>query len=175
MTTTYADPSELSTLLAGTDGGTGTPAQLSPAQLQQAITFGSNRVSLYAGAVFDSSTPQAIPPDSFHDLTLDIAAFFAWTTYMKSKALTPQHPVMLRYLDAMNILNAVRDGKLRLDVVPPGGAGDSGGTIINRIPRIFSPDDSNTRYDPVTGYLEPQGGPMSGANWSDFGSGFIYP
>jgi phage gp36-like protein len=174
MSTTYAVTGDLQTLLNSTDGGSGTASVLTPAQLQQAIVFGSNRVSVYAGNVYDSSTPQAVPPDIFNDLTLDIAAFFATTTYMKSKVIGPTHPVWLRYQDAMKILNDVRNGVLHLDVVPPGGPGRDSGTVINRIPRVLTSDSSNTRFDPLTGTQEADLSGPSGANWTDFGSGYIY-
>ena len=75
MTTLYASLSDLRLTMDGTDSGTGTAAQLTDAQLTLALTAASNRVSVYAGNVYDSSSPQAVPPDIFHDLTLDLAAF----------------------------------------------------------------------------------------------------
>jgi phage gp36-like protein len=170
VTTLYADVADLQSVLDGTDAGTGTAAQLTAEQLTLALTAASNRVSVFAGNVFDSSTPEAIPPDIFHDLTLDIAAYFATATYMKSKAIPPTHPVALRYTDAMAILNDVRDGKLRLDVVPPGGVGLEEGLIVNRIPRVFTHEDSNTRLNPVTGALEADS-PYWTPGWNDLTSG----
>jgi phage gp36-like protein len=155
LATLYATVADLQQTLDGTDSGTGTAAQLTPAQLTLALTSASNRISVYAGGVYDSSTPQAIPPPVFHDLCLDLAAFFATTTYMKSKVIGATHPVFLRYKDAQQMLQDARDGKLRLDIYPPGSAAEATPVIINRIPRIFSGNDSNTRLDPVSGFLEP--------------------
>lgn len=154
MSTLYATLADLRLTMDGTDSGTGTAAMLTDAQLTLALQAASNRVSVYAGNVFDGSTPQATPPDIFHDLTLDLAAFWATVTYRKSKALAPDDPVRLRYNDAQAILNAVRDGKLRLDVVAPGGVGEEVGVVINNIPNIFTGDDSNTTLNPLTGALQ---------------------
>jgi len=112
MTTLYASVSDLRLIMGSTDSGTGTASQLTDPQLTLALQAASNRISVFAGNVYDSSSPQAVPPDIFHDLALDLAAFFAATTYMKNKALPADHPVRQRYVDATNILNAVRDGKL---------------------------------------------------------------
>lgn len=138
----------------GTDSGTGTASQLTDAQLTLALRAASNRVSVFAGNVYDGSTPQATPPDIFHDLTLDLAAFWATVTYLKGKALGQDHPVLLRYKDAVALLNAVRDGKLRLDVVAPGGVGQETGHVVNNIPPIFNGDDSNVTVNPLTGGLQ---------------------
>jgi phage gp36-like protein len=150
----YASLADLKLVMDSTDTGTGTAAQLSDAQLTLALQAASNRVSVYAGNVYDSSTPQSVPPDIFHDLTLDLAAFWATVTYLKNKEMPQNHPVLLRYKDAQGVLNAVRDGKLRLDVTAPGGVGQETGVVINRIPRIFTGDDSNTTINPMTGSLQ---------------------
>lgn len=156
MATLYATTTDLRATLAGTDSGTGTAAALTDNQLTLALTSASNRISVFAGAVFDSSTPAAVPPDIFHDLCLDLAAFIATTTYMKSKVIGPTHPVWLRYTEAQKLLDDVRDGKLRLDIYAAGSTGqETAARIINRIPRIFTDANSNTRLDPVSGFLEP--------------------
>lgn len=153
MATLYAPLADLRAVLSGTDAGVGTAAQLSDTQLTLALTNASNRLSVYAGNVYDSSTPQATPPDIFHDLTLDIAAYIATTYYMKHKAISTTSPVFIRYAEAMKMLNDFRSGKLRLDVVAPGGVGGETGVVINRIPSIFTGDDSNTAVNPMTGSL----------------------
>lgn len=153
MATLYATVADLQEVLSGTDSGTGTAAQLTATQLTLALTSASNRVSVYFGNIMDSSSAQADPPPIFHDLTLDLAAFWATKTYMKNKVIDPQHPVYIAYKDAQQMLQDVRDGKLRLDVVIPGGVGGEVGVIINRIPPVFNGDDSNTRVDRYSGYL----------------------
>ncbi|HEY2638961.1 MAG TPA: phage protein Gp36 family protein [Streptosporangiaceae bacterium] len=150
----YATVAQLQSVLDGTDSGTGTAAQLTPAQLTLALQSASDRVSVYFGNVMDSSTPQATPPSIFQDLTLDLAAFWAAKTYMKNKVIDPQHPIFIAYKDATQMLQDARDGKLRLDVVAPGGVSSEIGVIINRVPPVFNGNDSNTRVNRYTGYLE---------------------
>lgn len=149
----YASVTDLINVLAGTDGGTGTPATLSQAQLILALTSASNRVSVYFGSIQDDSNASATPPSIFHDLTLDLAAFFAWRTYLKGKAIPSDHPAYLAYQNAQQMLNDARDGVLRLDPAAAGGVNSEIGEVINLIPRIFTHQDSNTRIDPLTGAL----------------------
>jgi phage gp36-like protein len=136
-----------------TDDGQGTAAKLTDQQLTQALTAASTRVSVYFGSIMDSSVPQAVPPDVFQPLTLDLAAFYATRIYLKNKEFPATHPVYLAYKDAMTLLNDVRDGKIRLDPAAAGGINSETGTVINRIPPIFNGNDSNTRIDQFTGYL----------------------
>jgi hypothetical protein len=152
--TLYASVTDLKNSVGGTDSGTGTPATLSDAQLTLALYRASNTVSVYAGNVFDGSTPQATPPAILHDLTLDLATFWAWKTYLKGKAIPADHPAFIAFQNAMGMLNDVRDGKITLSVAPAPGIGEDVGTVINRIPAVFTGRDSNTRLDPITGTLE---------------------
>lgn len=150
----YASVSDLQLILSSTDSGVGTPAQLSEDQLLLCLYSASNRVSVYAGGLFDSSIPQADPPPIFHDITLDLAAFFAWRTYLKGKVMPNDHPVYIAYQNATQMLNDVRDGKISLEIVTAGGlAPGYSSLIINRIPTIFTGKDSNTRIGP-NGILE---------------------
>ena len=154
MTTLYAQISDLRDVLSSTDGGVGTPVELSDSQLTLALSAASNRVSVYFGSIMDASSAQANPPDIFRDLTLDLATFFAWRTYLKGKAMPNDHPVYLAYQNATQMLNDVRDGKIRLDPAAAGGINQEVGVVINRIPNVFSGSDSNTRRNPLTGILE---------------------
>jgi phage gp36-like protein len=151
--TLYASVADLRNVMSGTDSGTGTAAQLTDAQLELALYSSSNRVSVYAGNVYDSSVPQAVPPAILHDLTLDLAAFWADKTYLKHKAVDPKSPIYIAYQNAMSLLEDVRDGKIQLGVGVAPGVGEDVGTVINRIPAIFTGRDSNTRVDPLTGTL----------------------
>jgi Protein of unknown function (DUF1320) len=152
--TLYASVADLRNVMSGTDSGTGTAAQLTDAQLELALYAGSNRVSVYAGNLFDSSTADADPPGILHDLTLDLAAFWATKTYLKNKAIETTSPVYIAYKDAISVLQDVRDGKILLDIAPAPGVGEETGTVINRVPRIFTGFDSNTRINPMTGTLQ---------------------
>jgi hypothetical protein len=173
--TLYASVADLRNVMSGTDSGTGTGAQLTDAQLTLALYAASNRVSVYAGSVYDGSTAAATPPGIVHDLTLDLAAFWADKTYLKHKAIEPTSPIYIAYQNAMQILQDVRAGKVVLDPAPAPGVGNETGVVINRIPPVFTGDDSNTRINPATGGLEadsPFWTPR-GTDWSGAG-GAIY-
>lgn len=152
--TLYASVADLRNVLSGTDSGTGTAAQLTDDQLTLALYSASNRVSVYAGNFYDSSVPQADPPPILHDLALDLAAFWAAKTYMKFKVIEPTSPIFIAYTNAMQVLRDVRDGKVDLGPGVAPGIGDETGTVINRIPPVFTGRDSNTRVSPETGVLE---------------------
>jgi Bacteriophage Mu, Gp36 len=145
----YATVPDLRLVLDGTDAGTGTAAQLSDQQLDLAIEAASTRINLYTGTVYDSSTTALVPPDPLKDLTLDLAAWWATTYYSKHKDLGPSHPVVLRYTEAMKVLQAIRAGEITINAVS--GAGSSRPT--NLIPKIFTGADSNTYID-RTGVLQ---------------------
>jgi len=175
--TLYASVADLRNVMSGTDSGTGTAAQLTDAQLELALYAASNRVSVYAGNLYDSSVPEAVPPPVLHDLALDLACFWAYKTYLKSKEITATHPVYIAFMDAMQILRDVRAGVVLLDPVAAPGIGSECGVLINRIPPIFTGRDSNTRVSPVTGVLESdtplgQWSPR-GMGWGD-GAGTLY-
>src|ERR1039458_5841406 len=140
--------------MAGTDSGSGTADQLTDTQLTLALYAASNRVSVYSGNVYDSSTPLAVPPAILHDLAgdlaLDLACFWAYKTYLKSKSIEATHPVYIAYKDSMSILADVRAGRVLLDPAVAPGIGSEGGVVINRVPPVFTGNDSNTRIDPRT-------------------------
>jgi hypothetical protein len=167
--TLYASVADLRNVMSGTDSGTGTAAQLTDAQLELALYAASNRVSVYAGNEYDSSVPEAVPPPVLHDLTLDLACFWAYKSYLKSKSLSSDHPVYLAFQNAMQILQAVRAGSILLDPVAAPGIGSECGVLINRIPRIFTGSDSNTRISPSTGVLEAD---VPLGQWSPRGMGW---
>lgn len=170
MVTLYATTSDLQQVLSGTDAGVGTAAQLSNEQLTLALTAASTRISTYTGNVWDSSTPQAVPPDLLHDLCLDLAAWWATRYYSKHKDMDPNHPVVLGYTEAMKVLDAIRAGTIRPDVQAPGGVGQETGHVNNPLPNIFTREDSNTYYDPGSGTIEAdtpadQWNPSLAAGW----------
>jgi len=169
MSVLYATVADLILSVQSTDGGTGSPAELTPEQLTLALTAASNRVSVYFGTIMDGSNPQAEPPDIFHDLTLDIGVFYAWRTYLKGKTLPNDHPAYLAYKDAMSILQDARNGKIRLDPADAGGINQERGVVINRIPAVFTGEDSNTRTG-LTGTLEADS-PLWTPRFDDVGGG----
>lgn len=149
----YATISDLRTVLGSTDPA-GTAAQLTDAQLTYALTAASTRVSAYTGSVWDSTTPQAVPPDLVHDLTLDLACWWAATYYAKNKELGPQHPIVMRYTEAKAVLQDIRKGVIRPDPTTAGTVGQEVGYINNPIPPVFTSADSGTEYSPATGGIE---------------------
>lgn len=145
----YASISDLKLVLDSTDAGTGTAAQLSDEQLTLALTAATDRVALYAGYAWQAV---ADVPGLIGDLTLDLAAWWATTYYLKQKDMGPNHPVVLRYTEAKNVLESLRKGEIDLALTPvPAGtditADVGGGKVINRIPAIFDDQDSNTTVD----------------------------
>jgi hypothetical protein len=177
--TLYASVADLRQVMSGTDSGQGTAAQLTDEQLELALYAASNRVSVYAGTVYDGTGAEGTPPPILHDLTLDLASFWAAKTYMKYKAIEPTSPVYLAYVNAMQMLNGVRNGTILLDPAPAGGvSANESGTVINRIPPVFTGANSNTRLDPHTGTIEPdvplgQWAPF-GMDWAGGGGGALY-
>jgi phage gp36-like protein len=170
--TLYATVADLRAVMAGSDNGAGTASQLSPEQLTLALYAASNRVSVYAGNVYDGSTPEAVPPPILHDLTLDLAVFWATKTYLKYKEIPNTSPVYIAYQNAMSILQDVRAGKIFLSPAEaPGPDPEDMGRVINRIPGVFTRQDSNTRINPMTGGIEAETAP--GMGW-DFTGGPVY-
>jgi hypothetical protein len=92
-------------------------------------------------------------PGIIHDLTLDLAAWWATTYYLKQKDMGPNHPAVLRYTEAVKVLDAIREGKINIDFSAQGAAAAAGARVINKIPNIFTGEDSNTAVDPGTGTL----------------------
>ena len=147
----YASLSDLKLVLDSTDAGTGTAAQLTDAQLTLALTAATDRVTTYTGEVYNPAG--GTMPGIIKDLTLDLASWWATTYYLKQKDMPPASPVVLRYAEAVKVLEDIRAGRIQPGVGPPGSQGTVGGHVINRIPNIFTGDDSNTAVDPGTGTL----------------------
>ena len=148
--TLYASIADLRLVLDSTDAGTGTAAQLSDDQLTLALEAASDRVSLYAGTTFPDPVPRII-----QDLTLDLGCWWSTTYYLKQKDMGPNHPVQLRYTEAVKVLEAARKGEISLTGAGAGGDGSAtaaSARVINRIPNIFTGEDSNTHV--VAGVLE---------------------
>ena len=149
----YAQVDDLKLALQSTDPS-GTAAQLTNPQLTQALIAASNRISVYAGGIYDSSIPSAVPPPVFYSLCLGLASYFATAMYLKQKEMLLQHPSFTMYTDAMKVLQDARDGKIRLDVLTIGAIASETGIVINRIPNIFRFKDSNVRLNPLDTTIE---------------------
>jgi phage gp36-like protein len=160
MAAMYCLPSDIRANVAGTDAGTGTCAQLGDDQLSAAIQQASAKVSAYAGTsyVVDAADPVVVVPDLVKTCTIQIGTFYGTLTYRKGKDLSPMDPVYLGYLDAVSTLKDIAAG--RIDVAPTGPADpvDRPGKVVNRLPRIFTWEDSGTEPDGRGGIM-PAGAP----------------
>lgn len=159
----YASISDLKLVLDSTDAGTGTAAQLSDEQLTLALQEAGDRVELYTGVTWTNDVTQA--PGFVIGLVLDLAAWWATTYYLKQKDMGPNNPVVLRYTEAKAVLESIRKGEISI-VIDPATAGGAAASanVINRIPAIFTHDDSDTLY--ADGVLQadtrPDTGPRRG-------------
>jgi phage gp36-like protein len=158
----YCLPSDIRANVAGTDAGTGTCAQLEDYQLSAAIAQASAKVSAYVGTAYvvDAADPVVVVPDLVRTCAIQLATFYATLTYRKGKDLSPMDPVYLGYLDAISTLKDIAAG--RIDVAPTGPADpvDRPGKVVNRLPRIFTWEDSGTEPDGRGGIM-PAGAPGS--------------
>jgi hypothetical protein len=136
----YASETDLKLVLDSTDAGTGTAAQLSDEQLTLALQAATNRVTTYTDEVYNPADGSM--PGIIHDLTLDLAAWWATTYYLKHKEMPPTHPVQLRYDEAKKVLDDIRQGVINIDFAARGTQATP--TVINKIPNIFTGEDSNT-------------------------------
>src|SRR5450755_745030 len=140
----YCTPSDIRDNVAGTDAGTGTCAQLTDAQLAEAIGRASSKVSAYAGMTFeiDAETPVVTVPALIATVTVQIATFYATLTYRKGKDLSAFDPVYLGYLDAQKTLTDTATGKIQLTPPDPGEPSAAQARVVNSLPRIFTYQDS---------------------------------
>lgn len=112
-----------------------TLASLSDDQIQEAINDAAAQVDSALGFTFP--TPFTAPvPRQVGLITRDIAVYQADMIYRQFKDYAPGNPILLRYQNAVTMLESLRSGKARLIDWPP--AGDvidqpvpEGGTILN--------------------------------------------
>jgi phage gp36-like protein len=111
----YCAPSDVRNALApdGASGGTNTAADLDDPSIIDAINEASSVVDSYVSGPYDTSIGDVIPTViSFW--TRDIAAYYATLTWRKSKDLTPQDPVTLRYQAALAGLEGIAAGTVSI-------------------------------------------------------------
>lgn len=149
MTVSYCLPSDIRANVAGTDAGTGTCAQLEDAQLSAAIAQASAKVSAYAGTAWfvDAADPVIVVPDLVKTITIQLATFYATLTYRKGKDLSQFDPVYLGYQDAVKTLTDIVNGVIEIAPTPPADPSDRPGHVVNKLPAIFSFEDSGTLPD----------------------------
>lgn len=158
----YCQPADIRNNVAGTDGGTGTCAQLTDDQLNEAIGRAGAKVSSYAGTSWavDANDPVIVVPDLVTSLTIAIGTYYATLTYRKGKDLTATDPVYLGYADAMSTLKDIASGLIDVAPTPPADATDRAGHVRNTIPAVFTFDNSGVLPD-GRGGIEVAGAPGS--------------
>ena len=162
MPVSYCLPSDIRNNVGGTDAGTGTCAMLTDEQLNEAIGRASAKVSAYAGTAWfvDANDPVIVIPDLIFSLTVAIGTFYATLTYRKGKDLTPTDPVYLGYLDATQTLKDIASGLIDVAPTPPADPVERRGHVVNKLPAIFSYENSGVLPD-GRGGIEVAGAPGS--------------
>lgn len=142
----YCLPSDIRANVAGTDAGTGTCAALEDYQLAAAIGQASAKVSAYVGTSFvvDAADPVITIPDLVVTITVQLATFYATLVYRKGKDLSAMDPVYLGYLDAMATLKDIIAGNIEVAPTAPADPTDRPGHVVQKLPAIFSWEDSGT-------------------------------
>jgi phage gp36-like protein len=98
--------------------------------IDDAIAEASSLVDGYVGGPYASND---FVPGLIQYWTRDVAAYLATLTWRKSKDLTPEDPVVLRYNTVTTMLTDVMNGSL---VISSPGNGLNGGTVIDGPPDI---------------------------------------
>lgn len=141
----YCDVSDVINAMTSFNAA-GTPAEIDPAIVQQAITQASAKVSSWSGMVWGVGSGGAIVPVPalIQSITVNIAAYFATLSYRKNKPLEANDPVLLRYQDAMSDLQAIQNGQINPDPYDPSnGSGSERGRVRNTVAKTFSGEDYN--------------------------------
>lgn len=141
----YCAPGDVRQLLTGLNQG-GTAAELTDVQLNAAILRASAKVSGWCGQQYGvDGGGNAVPiPGTIFSWTCAIAAYYATLTYRKGKPLDKDDPVSMMYEDVLDDLTAVSKGYVDPDPQTPDQNISSPGRVINKLPRIFTPENSGT-------------------------------
>jgi phage gp36-like protein len=147
---------------------TRTAADLSDAQIQDAITEADATIDSYIGAYYAvpvADVNEAVPhPVDYW--SRNIAAYNATLTYRGSQDISDTDPIVRRYNATMQALQAVQAGKARLQL--PNNTSPNAGTGAAPAYEpydgdLFTPDDFSlapAMYDPVLG-----GNPVWWVGW----------
>lgn len=117
-------------LVPSSDGtqttGTGTAADLSDAQLADAISEADATIDAYIGGYYAVPVAQVsnATPHPIDFWSRNLAAYFATLAWRGSMDFTETDPVARRYKETMDALTAVMNGKLRLQL-PENTSGNS--------------------------------------------------
>lgn len=150
----YSTPEMVRKALVPSSDGTAptapthTAADLSDAQLQDAITEADAMIDGYIGGVYTtpvspSGSPPAIPAPVNY-LSRNIAAYIATLTYRGSQDFGDNDPIARRYRDAETLLKGVGTGRVSLPLPRNTGTGAvaSVGQAVNPyVGDLWTPDD----------------------------------
>jgi phage gp36-like protein len=134
----------------------GTPADINPAIVQQAIEQASARVSAWTGQIwgFDSSGNAVVVPDIIVSITIDIAAYYSTLAYRKNKPLEVTDPVVLRYNAALLDLKAIQEGEINPSPEQLNEPVSAPGRVINTVAPTLSFRDAGVHLG-SSGSVEP--------------------
>lgn len=156
----YCAPGDIRQVLTGLNQG-GTAAELQDVQLNAAILRASAKVSAWCGQQYGiDGGGNAIPiPGTIFAWTAGLASYYATLTYRKGKPLDKEDPVSALYDDVVADLTAVSKGLIDPDpqTADQGVSQGGRGRVINKIPRVFSPENSGTSLS--------TGGRITTDNW----------
>lgn len=136
---------------------THTAADLSDAQLQDAIAEADSTIDGYIGAYYAVPVANASDGSVPHPIDFwsrNLAAYNATLMYRGSMDFTDTDPISRRYKDTMSALQSVAAGKMRLQL-PENTSGNSateaGAAVNPYVGDLWTPDDFNLSADPNPG------------------------
>lgn len=135
----YCVPTDVRNVLApgGATSGTNTAADLSDSQLADIITDADRIVDGYVGGTYEGAGPI---PDAVRNWSRDMASFLATLTYRRSKDISADDPIRLRYTLVMAQLNGIQKGI----VIPPPIAADTLDNDTATVTNMYSGNLFNT-------------------------------
>lgn len=179
MTARYCQPGDVRTILQGLgvipNPGSGTAAELTDAQIMEAITEASSVVTGYVGTNYEADqwNPNPVVPPMVRTLSVRLAAYYSTLIYRKGKDLTPTDPVYLMYQDVRSVFADIVTGKIEVNPGRPNEAPEHQGQVRQTVPKIFVPSDSGTKIR--SGQVDPAGsaawGGYSPSPWTGYDQG----
>lgn len=159
----YSTPALVRQALVPTSDGsqpqtpTNTAADLSDAQLQNAIDEADATIDGYLGgfyAVPVADNAQGVTPNPLPFWSRNIAAYVATLSYRGSQDFTDTDPISRRYKDTLAALQNVAAGKMKLQLPEntTGNSGEAAGQVFNPyVGDLWTPDDFNLSDAPNPG------------------------
>lgn len=148
----YSTPAKVRQALVPSSDGTlptsptGTAADLSDAQLTDAITEADATIDGYIGGFYAVPVAEVsgAVPHPVDYWSRNIAAYLASCTYRGSLDFTDNDPVARRYKDTLSALQAVSKGTIKLQLpqnVTPNAAAGAGSAVNPYVGDLWQPDD----------------------------------